>query len=164
MRSRRAQKKSSYVLEEGVLFLISYVLPFLSHGAVQVCLLSQILGQWFNNACHIPVVNSIIQNDVEFLGIKFKSKKPIPIDTLVTNFSETAYVVSWPCTLRIFSCTNHIPSTHGLLPHIYDGCKYSSRAFSWSQSYWTYLLASLTFSSNVCYGYLPVPKLGATNG
>ena len=45
MRSRRAQKKSSYVLEEGVLFLISYVLPFLSHGAVQVCLLSQILGQ-----------------------------------------------------------------------------------------------------------------------
>lgn len=36
------------------------------------------------------------QNDFEFLGFKFESKTPVPIDTLITNFAETAYVVSLP--------------------------------------------------------------------
>lgn len=33
------------------------------------------------------------QNDFEVFGIKFKSTNPLPIDSLITNLAETAYVV-----------------------------------------------------------------------
>ncbi len=36
----------------------------------------------------------IIQNDFEIFGFKVESKDPVPIDSLITNFAETAYVVS----------------------------------------------------------------------
>ncbi|KAK7689087.1 hypothetical protein QCA50_007778 [Cerrena zonata] len=36
-----------------------------------------------------------VLNDFEFLGFKFESKNPVPIDTLITNFAETAYVHPW---------------------------------------------------------------------
>jgi hypothetical protein len=39
-------------------------------------------------------------------GIKFESKRPVPIDTLITNLAETAYVVSftprgWKITIEL---------------------------------------------------------------
>jgi hypothetical protein len=35
-----------------------------------------------------------LQNDFSLFGVKFESGHPLPIDTLITNFAETAYVVS----------------------------------------------------------------------
>jgi hypothetical protein len=35
-----------------------------------------------------------IQNDFSLFGFKFESNKPVPIDSLITNLAETAYVVS----------------------------------------------------------------------
>ncbi|KDR81496.1 hypothetical protein GALMADRAFT_239475 [Galerina marginata CBS 339.88] len=34
-------------------------------------------------------------NDFEIFGVKFKSKTPVPIDSLITNLGETAYVHPW---------------------------------------------------------------------
>ncbi|KAF7970659.1 hypothetical protein HWV62_23302 [Athelia sp. TMB] len=34
-------------------------------------------------------------NDFSMFGIKFESKTPLPIDSLITNFAETAYVHPW---------------------------------------------------------------------
>ncbi|KIM49249.1 hypothetical protein M413DRAFT_438422 [Hebeloma cylindrosporum] len=34
-------------------------------------------------------------NDFQIFGIKFESKTPVPIDTLITNLAETAYVHPW---------------------------------------------------------------------
>jgi hypothetical protein len=34
-----------------------------------------------------------LQNDFSLFGIKFSSKRPVPIDSLITNLAETAYVV-----------------------------------------------------------------------
>ncbi|KAI0078958.1 FAD/NAD(P)-binding domain-containing protein [Panus rudis PR-1116 ss-1] len=34
-------------------------------------------------------------NDFEVFGFKFESKNPVPIDSLITNFAETAYVHPW---------------------------------------------------------------------
>lgn len=35
-----------------------------------------------------------LQNDFEVFGMEFKSEHPVPIDSLITNLAETAYVVS----------------------------------------------------------------------
>ncbi|CAL1703562.1 unnamed protein product [Somion occarium] len=40
-------------------------------------------------------------NDFEILGFKFESKNPVPIDSLITNFAETAYVHPWVAASHI---------------------------------------------------------------
>ncbi|KAI0792844.1 FAD/NAD-P-binding domain-containing protein [Abortiporus biennis] len=40
-------------------------------------------------------------NDFEVLGFKFESKNPVPIDSLITNFAETAYVHPWVASSHI---------------------------------------------------------------
>ncbi|KAA1471283.1 FAD/NAD-P-binding domain-containing protein [Dentipellis sp. KUC8613] len=40
-------------------------------------------------------------NDFEVLGIKFESKNPVPIDSLITNLAETAYVHPWVASSHI---------------------------------------------------------------
>ncbi|THH23153.1 hypothetical protein EUX98_g8029 [Antrodiella citrinella] len=39
--------------------------------------------------------NALPQNDFSVFGFKFESKDPVPIDGLITNFAETAYVHPW---------------------------------------------------------------------
>lgn len=34
-----------------------------------------------------------LQNDFSMFGVKFESNTPLPIDSLITNLAETAYVV-----------------------------------------------------------------------
>lgn len=41
------------------------------------------------------MLNCFVQNDFEIFGFKFESKTPVPIDSLITNLGETAYVVSF---------------------------------------------------------------------
>ncbi|KAG6850532.1 hypothetical protein H0H93_012148 [Arthromyces matolae] len=36
-----------------------------------------------------------VLNDFEIFGFKFQSNRPVPIDTLITNLAETAYVHPW---------------------------------------------------------------------
>lgn len=38
-----------------------------------------------------------MKNDFSVFGFKFESKTPLPIDSLITNLAETAYVVSVLC-------------------------------------------------------------------
>ncbi|TFK60658.1 FAD/NAD-P-binding domain-containing protein [Pluteus cervinus] len=40
-------------------------------------------------------------NDFSFLGFKFESKNPLPIDSLITNLAETAYVHPWVAASHI---------------------------------------------------------------
>ncbi|KAF8078064.1 hypothetical protein FPV67DRAFT_1463978 [Lyophyllum atratum] len=40
-------------------------------------------------------------NDFEILGFKFESKTPVPIDSLITNLGETAYVHPWVAASHI---------------------------------------------------------------
>ncbi|KAL0947463.1 hypothetical protein HGRIS_013569 [Hohenbuehelia grisea] len=40
-------------------------------------------------------------NDFEVFGFKFESKTPLPIDTLITNLAETAYVHPWVAASHI---------------------------------------------------------------
>ncbi|KAF7441087.1 hypothetical protein PC9H_001436 [Pleurotus ostreatus] len=40
-------------------------------------------------------------NDFEIFGFKFESNKPLPIDTLITNLAETAYVHPWVAATHI---------------------------------------------------------------
>ncbi|THH04451.1 hypothetical protein EW146_g10171, partial [Bondarzewia mesenterica] len=40
-------------------------------------------------------------NDFEIFGFKFESKDPVPIDSLITNLAETAYVHQWVAASHI---------------------------------------------------------------
>ncbi|KAF9501199.1 FAD/NAD(P)-binding domain-containing protein [Pleurotus eryngii] len=40
-------------------------------------------------------------NDFEIFGFKFESNRPLPIDTLITNLAETAYVHPWVAATHI---------------------------------------------------------------
>ncbi|KAH8102934.1 FAD/NAD(P)-binding domain-containing protein [Cristinia sonorae] len=42
-----------------------------------------------------------VLNDFSLLGFKFESKNPVPIDGLITNFAETAYVHPWVAASHI---------------------------------------------------------------
>jgi dimethylaniline monooxygenase (N-oxide forming) len=75
---------------------ISMVISFRLYCRGQISLVSESLGTPTpdsNLRAHVYL--HIKQNDFSMFGFKFESKTPVPIDSLITNLAETAYVVSF---------------------------------------------------------------------
>jgi len=73
----------------------------LNRVSQQVSFFSQSSGRLIHSstARNLLIILCSFQNDFEILGFKFESKHPVPIDSLITNFAETAYVVRHPRTV-----------------------------------------------------------------
>ncbi|KAG6854603.1 hypothetical protein C0991_004205 [Blastosporella zonata] len=57
-------------------------------------------------------------NDFEILGFKFESKKPVPIDSLITNLGETAYVIGELDPSRLGRAYVFLNKSHKAMPYI----------------------------------------------
>ncbi|KAJ3474853.1 hypothetical protein NLI96_g12218 [Meripilus lineatus] len=57
-------------------------------------------------------------NDFEVFGFKFESKNPVPIDSLITNFAETAYVVGELEPERLGRAYVFLNKSHKAMPYI----------------------------------------------
>ena len=94
------------------------------------------------------------QNDFEFLGFKFESQRPVPIDTLITNLAETAYVVGTLYFQFSHSPTRFLPA---LLASLGSGITHpmvvSNRPSIWFETFLKRLIVSRTVSSNEYSGF-----------
>jgi len=107
---KQVQRRWCYVLDLGACLERR---NFFFHLLISIIAFYRFRKPW----CAIFPMNVILaylcdtQNDFSMFGFKFESKTPVPIDSLITNLAETAYVVSrtWR-RWRIFADT--IDSQH----------------------------------------------------
>lgn len=89
---RLERKKSSYAHAAGEQLSPSCTaLPHIFH--VDSCRSQK---PWYISNASVDSALIWLQNDFSLFGFKFTSERPVPIDSLITNLAETAYVVSFP--------------------------------------------------------------------